>query len=98
MIPVEGKKTKTLFPCNSVPIKAVMPDIVVAARPSGVDDAVGIAHSWNVFVEGSKCAMLLVKDSTNQQHFPDGSNAILTGPEFAVGIAHSVSVAVVDGA
>jgi hypothetical protein len=57
------------------------------------DPPVGIGHSWNVPVVGSKWATLLVKNSTNQQQFPEGSNAKPTGPLFAVGIVHSVKVA-----
>ena len=42
---------------------------------------------------GSKWATLLAKNSTNQQQFPDGSNAKPTGPLFEVGMVHSVKVA-----
>jgi len=45
MIPVDGKKTKTLFALNSVPQTAVIPAIVVVAKPTGWEFAVGMVHS-----------------------------------------------------
>jgi hypothetical protein len=51
---VPGKKTNTLFFADSVPIAASDPDIVVNAKLVGFEPGVGIAHSWNVSVDGSK--------------------------------------------
>lgn len=95
IIPVDGKNTKILFPLNSVPKTAVEPETVVVTKPTGFEPAVGIGHSWNVLVEGSKWTILLPDNSTNQQQFPDGSNANAVGVLPGVGIAHSDSVAVV---
>jgi hypothetical protein len=53
-MPVEGKNAKILFPLNSVPKMTVEPEIVVVTSPIGRELAVGIGHSWNVLLEGSK--------------------------------------------
>jgi hypothetical protein len=57
-----------------------------------------MVHSWNVPVEGSKCATLFPKNSRNQQQFPLGSKAKPQGPLFGVGTVHSVNVAGPGGA
>jgi hypothetical protein len=56
---------------------------------------VGIGHSWKVLVAGSKRTILLPDSSANQQQFPEGSRASAVGVLFAVGMFHSVIVAVV---
>jgi len=89
---VVGEKTKILSLANSVPQTSIWPENVVVVVPSGCELAVGIGHSWKVPVVGSRCARLLAKNSTNQQHLPDGSNDMPTGPLFAVRTVHSVNV------
>ena len=64
------------------------PEIVVVTSPTGVELAVGIGHSWNVLVAGSKWTILLPEDSVNQQQFPDGSRVNAVGVLFAVGMFH----------
>jgi hypothetical protein len=66
--------------------------MVVVAMPTVWELAVGICHSLNVPLAESKKTTLLPDDSVNQQHFPEGSRAKLTGRLFAVGTVHSVSV------
>jgi hypothetical protein len=53
-VPLFGKKTKTLLVVNSVPKTITDPEIIVVAKPVGVELAVGIAHSWKTLVDGSR--------------------------------------------
>jgi hypothetical protein len=53
-MPVLGKKRNTLPFVVPVPKRIVDPDIVVKARLVGFEPGVGIVHSWNVSVEGSR--------------------------------------------
>lgn len=94
-IPALGKKRNIPFLDDSVPITATDPDIIANARLFGAESGVGIAHSRNVLVAGSRWAILLPADSTNQQHLPDGSNAKPVGWPPTVGMVHSVSAALV---
>ena len=54
IMPVEGENAKILLPVNSVPKTTVDPDTVNVTNPIGSEPAVGIGHSWNVLVAGSK--------------------------------------------
>lgn len=93
-MPVPGKKKNILSLDDSVPITASDPDTVVKARLVGAESGVGIAHSRNVLVAGSRWATLLPADSTNQQQLPEGSNASPVGMLLGVGTVHSVSAPV----
>jgi hypothetical protein len=53
-MPVLGKKTNTFFFAVSVPKTITDPDIVVTARLVGFELGVGIVHSRNVSVDGSR--------------------------------------------
>lgn len=87
-----GVKTKILSFANSVPQISTWPENVVVVVPSGCALDVGIAHSLNVPFVGLKYTRLLPENSTNQQHLPDESSDMPTGPLFVVGMVHSVKV------
>ena len=57
--PVEGENEKILSEPNSVPQRTNDPPIIVVVRAYGLASRVGIVHSWNVLLLGSKCAILL---------------------------------------
>lgn len=52
-VPELGKNKKILFVANSAPKTATEPEIVVVAKLVVDELGVGMAHSRNVFVEGS---------------------------------------------
>ena len=54
IMPVEGENAKILLPVNSVPKTTVAPETVNVTNPMGSEPPVGIGHSWNVLLTGSK--------------------------------------------